>query len=191
MRHKLPKFKYYLVSEYGEQTFRPHYHCLIFFREAVNFDKIQDVINQTWKKGFIYIGSIEQASIHYCTHHHITKGLTPDGLNPTFTLMSRRPAIAYDYIEQRGNYHRQSPELSYVTYDGGQKQVLPRYLKTKIYPKEDLEKIALLCTPQSIVPIKEYFSRNPKHTQKDYAHYRKMFVTQQLTKNIKSKKYKL
>lgn len=185
------KLKYYLVSEYGEQTFRPHYHVLVFFRKIVTIEQIQIALEKSWTRGNHYIGAVEQASIHYCTHHHITKGYTPDGLNKTFTLMSRNPAIAKDYIENVGPYHIGDISKSYVTFPGGQKLVLPRYLKEKLYTKEEQQQIANLCEPKAFVDEQKYFELNPTHTYSKYTKYVEMFKQNQLNKELKSKKHSL
>lgn len=181
------RFKYYLVSEYGETTFRPHYHCLIFFREIVSINRITDVVQKTWNRGFVDIGLCEQASIHYCTHHHISKGYHPDGLNPTFTLMSRRPAIGFDYISRSGSFHIGNPELSYVTFEGGFKTVIPRYYKNKLYTEEERKIIAENAKPKDFVDRVDYFKKNPTHSRQQYVDYLKQWKEKQLSLSIKKR----
>lgn len=42
------KIRYYISSEYGPQTFRPHYHGIIFFDDAYLSTKIATYIVQAW-----------------------------------------------------------------------------------------------------------------------------------------------
>mgnify|MGYP000861102487 CR=1 FL=1 len=134
------KFKYYLVSEYGSKTFRPHYHALLFFRDSIDKDTVTDAIQKAWKYGFIQIGKAESASIHYVTKYIIRKSIDINGLLPTFTLMSKRPAIGIDYINSKKGYH--NINNPYVTFEGGFKGVMPRYYKDKIYSDTEKRLIA-------------------------------------------------
>ena len=42
------KIRYYIASEYGPKTFRPHYHGIIFFDDAYLSTKIANYIVQAW-----------------------------------------------------------------------------------------------------------------------------------------------
>lgn len=43
--------RYYIVSEYGPRTFRPHYHAVIFFNSSHVFGDFGKILSQTWKNG--------------------------------------------------------------------------------------------------------------------------------------------
>ena len=44
------KIRYYISSEYGPSTFRPHYHGVLFFDSKVILDKIKSLIVTSWGK---------------------------------------------------------------------------------------------------------------------------------------------
>ena len=54
-------FKYYLCGEYGSKTFRPHYHFIGF---GLSEDDL-DLIQETWDKGHVEIGTVTMKSCNY------------------------------------------------------------------------------------------------------------------------------
>jgi len=181
------KLKYFITSEYGSKTFRPHYHLLLFFRIAVSTDKVYMDILNTWQLGQIHIASVTDASIHYCTKYHISKFNVVDGLNKTFTLMSRNPAIGSDYVFNQKNYHKHNVNRAYVTHPNGLKGTLPRYYKDKLYT--DLEKKIIgakgKLSTKDFLDEKKYFELNPKHSFSDFCRYRQEYMEQISQKAIK------
>ena len=55
-----PDFKYFLVSEYGDNTGRPHYHVLFF-----GIDFTSAVFRQSWSLGFVSPRPILSGGIRY------------------------------------------------------------------------------------------------------------------------------
>lgn len=53
IRHLFPKdtFSYFMTSEYGGETFRPHYHFLMFCTFKVSVQDFHDMINKYWPYG--------------------------------------------------------------------------------------------------------------------------------------------
>lgn len=47
------ELRYFICSEYGPQTFRPHYHGLLFFDEPELVENIESLINKCWPFGFV------------------------------------------------------------------------------------------------------------------------------------------
>lgn len=45
--------KYFLVSEYGKTTHRPHHHCMFFFRTFVAYPVFSEVLQWSWRYGFV------------------------------------------------------------------------------------------------------------------------------------------
>lgn len=51
---KYQNFRYFLVSEYGKDTFRPHYHALYFFNSTKVSDHFSEILSKTWQtNGFV------------------------------------------------------------------------------------------------------------------------------------------
>lgn len=95
------KLRYFLVGEYGAQTWRPHYHAAVFGLSPVvggGFDGRCGVVKDTWPFGFTFVGSLTPDSAQYVAGY-VTKKMTrrdADGLGsryPEFARMSLRPGI--------------------------------------------------------------------------------------------------
>lgn len=135
---KKVKVRYYAVGEYGENTMRPHYHALVFGSGSPG--KLSRVLTDSWSlkgvpMGHVLVGSLTHASIHYTTKYVINKSNFPKGLQKPFSLMSRRPAIGYNYIVNAKRYHKRNK--SFLVNDHGHVFTLPRYYKEKIFSKLD------------------------------------------------------
>lgn len=131
------KIRYYAVGEYGSNTYRPHYHVILFGECSDN------LIRESWPLGQVHIGTVTQASIQYTlgyivnkswkhTHHRV----------PPFALMSRKPGLGANYMTPQMAAWHKSDRRNYVILDGV-KRHLPRYYKTKLFSKIDLVRIAV------------------------------------------------
>lgn len=47
------EIRYFICSEYGPQTYRPHYHGLLFFDEPQLVENIENLILKSWKFGYV------------------------------------------------------------------------------------------------------------------------------------------
>lgn len=194
-RHNKQKIKYFCLGEYGPKTERPHYHCLLFFKEYISVNKVYDLIKKEWPQGQIFIGQVEEASIHYCTSFHVDKGNTPKHLkksNPSFTLMSTRPAIGSDYYDSNNlkSYHKDINN-PFVTSKDGFKQAIPRLYKQKLYDEQEREFMGLNLKEQYLVDKDKWLMLNPSkglsHYDKYVEDYKKMAYLKQ-QKILKTKK---
>lgn len=135
-------FRYFAVGEYGSKTYRPHYHVIIFGEIPDN------VLDSTWGKGHVHIGSVTSASIMYCLGYIVNgKGWKMrHHREPPFTVMSRgRGAIkglGSNYLTPEMIAWHKSDRKNYAVMDGS-KRHLPRYYKTKIFSKVDMVRIAV------------------------------------------------
>lgn len=110
----LPKVRFFACGEYGGQTFRPHYHLIIF---GLHLDDLlpngknplgdqyfeSKFLDLIWDKGFVSVGSVTYESCAY-VGRYVTKKIGDNkldydelGIEPEFTLMSRKPGIGYQY----------------------------------------------------------------------------------------------
>lgn len=126
-------YRYYIASEYGSNTLRPHYHAIMFFSWVVlqNRDKLEDIIQKCWSYGFVRFDSVSSCSIAYVTKYVLKEQPNTKGDKP-FTLTSRRPGLGHQYVNDMRDWHGQNPQKMYVVMSGGQKYPLPRYLKDKL-----------------------------------------------------------
>lgn len=89
-------FRYYLVGEYGDETFRPHYHVALF---GVSFIEVE-LINRTWGLGFVHVGELNKDSAQYLAGY-VTKKMTKasdirlQGRHPEFARQSNGGGKAF------------------------------------------------------------------------------------------------
>ena len=133
--------RYYLTGEYGSNTFRPHYHMLVFNVPVYDEMKLYELINKSWKNGSSFIGDVTPASIMYVAKYLLKGSVTPDGCEEPFSLMSRRPGIGFQYVERMSDWHAE--EQRTFVQSGSVKQTMPRYYKDKIFSKTDKEEISI------------------------------------------------
>lgn len=74
------KLRYYNVGEYGTETNRPHYHSIMFGLDKPTIAKLQTI----WEKGFVHVGAVTPASIHYVTKYVINHDREVSGREPPF-----------------------------------------------------------------------------------------------------------
>jgi len=124
------QIKYYAAGEYGSKTMRPHYHIILF-------NATTDSIFETWKKGDVHIGEVNESTVAY-TAKYITKpGKIPqfegDTREKEFSLMSKR--LGDNYLTNKiKRWHKADlANRFYLPIKGGGKLPLPRYYKDKIY----------------------------------------------------------
>lgn len=125
--------RYFLTGEYGDKTNRPHYHLLLFNHPVCSEMELYELLGKTWKHGRSFIGSVTEASIMYVAKYLLKGSVIPPGVEPPFSLMSRRPGIGIEYVKRMSDWHHQDIMRTYVVKPGGEKQNLPRYYKEKIY----------------------------------------------------------
>lgn len=142
------KIRYYLVSEYGDKSGRPHYHAIIFGHD---FSKdpgahlvrrglyASPVLDKSWGLGHASSGSVTEASIRYVTNYIIGKSNAPQDKTPTFALMSRRPGIGRAWIDAHSaeTYRRDLVRV------GDFERRPPRYYDTVTFGDDDSAKSAL------------------------------------------------
>lgn len=111
--------RYFAVGEYGDETWRPHYHAAMFGFGASpghgvvgRFEKGRficgcascDVVRSTWAKGFILVGELNEATAAYIAGY-VTKKMTVDGdprlagRAPEFARMSLRRGIGAEAMK--------------------------------------------------------------------------------------------
>lgn len=116
-----PGLRYFIGSEYGEDpehTRRPHYHGFLFnapdwlrdtpctgaYRVEKRSGKsghisfVNTYYNDIWRRGYVSIGDFHPRRAGYLAHYYVDKGDSPEGFEPNFSLMSRRPGIGSGFF---------------------------------------------------------------------------------------------
>lgn len=145
--------KYYAVGEYGTQTLRPHYHAIVF---GCDNNTLVDQWHNTKSAnkdvlGFVTCDTVTEASIHYVTGYVISKygkidEKTGKSVNTwsagdiaPFALMSK--GLGKIYLKHNTKFHK-SNFTTETTKEGGQKQLIPRYYRDKIFNEKERKKLA-------------------------------------------------
>lgn len=99
--------RFYACGEYGSQTGRPHYHLILFNffppdtkPYSVSYSGmrtlISDSISKLWPYGNNVVGDVTPSSCGYVARYCTKKIYGID--DGSFTLMSRRPGLGYEYF---------------------------------------------------------------------------------------------
>lgn len=110
------QIRFYGCGEYGEHTYRPHYHVIIFgygFPDKIPFKYsgtymtyISKLLEECWPHGFSLVADVSFDSCAYVARY-VMKKLNGElgeskyeGIQKEFVNMSRRPGIARDWYEK-------------------------------------------------------------------------------------------
>lgn len=140
-RYYFGRFRYFAVGEYGEQTWRPHYHVAAF---GVPID-CQKVLEKSWTQGQVHVGELNKDSASYITGY-IVKGLRDKGywklrgLEPEFALASNKPGIggpAIDIMAEKVKKFSLDIRQNFNALNFGKKRSVPigRYLADRFNRK--------------------------------------------------------
>lgn len=86
--------RYALFSEYGNEHGRAHYHFILFGFNPLDVKipiyALQDVLQYSWKFGFIHVKACHSNSFRYLSKYLLKKKNVPEGKNENFYLTSNR-----------------------------------------------------------------------------------------------------
>lgn len=141
--------RFLACSEYGSQTFRPHYHAIVFnlpledlrFYSVSRGEKIyqSDLLDRIWSHGSVRVGEATFRSCGYVARY-ITQKLTGKegdfydrhGLEAPALRMSRRPGLAEGYYQAEKEKIWRYDKLVLLNQDNQPFTVLPpRYFDEK------------------------------------------------------------
>lgn len=152
LRKRFGPVRFFMCGEYGETTWRPHFHaCLfgVFFEDREVFSTRQGVtlwtsrtLSALWPHGHSTFGAVtyesaayvaryvvkkitgDAADAHYQVCHPDTGELVP--VVPEFAQMSRRPGVGKPWFEK---FHSDVFGRDAVVLPGGVKVRPPRYYR--------------------------------------------------------------
>lgn len=140
------EIRYFFAGEYGSQTYRPHYHAIIF---GLKLDDLKlykqsldgynyytsEFLSKCWQnKGYVVVGDVSWDTCAY-TARYIMKKQYGSGAEiyerynilPEFTLMSLKPAIGRRYYDEHKDSIYKSDYIFVGTKEGSHKIKPPRY----------------------------------------------------------------
>lgn len=122
-------FKYYIVSEIGENTARGHYHGVFL---GLDSEFLKPFLRKTWDKGFIQCSALIPARISYTLKYMDKQSLGKsykvdlnDVTKLPFALMSK--GIGVDYLKE----HVKDAEENGVLWSNGHFVKYPKYYAKK------------------------------------------------------------
>lgn len=189
--------RYFLSGEYGDKFGRPHYHIILFnvspFEKIFHFEQKRkgEYIGycDCWKYGLVYCGNVTEDSACYVAKY-TTKKLKgkgskefydAHGLTPEFALMSRRPGIGSDFVNEYSDELVQHNSV----ISKGKEYKLPRYYANKLAVKKSLVEVTRLNRERREM-LKELAKRHGfTGSLEDFEHYLDMNREQTLMKKMK------
>lgn len=154
-RWRVAPIRYYGVGEYGDKSWRPHYHAAVFGFPPCEYGQTRrfppgrersccpkcDIIAETWGKGRIDLARLEPHSAQYVCGY-ISKKLTKaddprlEGRYPEFARMSLKPGIGADFVPEIADvqlrYNDKGEEVPFGLRHGPKIMPLGRYLVRKL-----------------------------------------------------------
>lgn len=155
------KLRYFMASEYGDHTSRPHYHAIIFGLELDDLELLREnfqgdkyytspTISKAWPFGYHILGKVTWESAAYVARYTLKKAgdTKPDfyyeyaGIEKEDQLMSNRPGIGYlFYLDHPDLFEYDSYSLP--SGDHPRKVRIPNYFK-KLKKEESLDSARML-----------------------------------------------
>ena len=143
------KMKYFLISEYGPSPLqgeflvhRPHYHGIFFNLVPESYE----TLTFAWKKGFTSFSPVTEGRIKYVSGYMTEKLFVPSGVAPLFSNISQ--GIGLSYVDKYRSFHEGNLDRVYCPIDG-QKRVMPRYYKERLYDESEREEYASYCSAKA------------------------------------------
>ena len=136
--------RFFASGEYGSESFRPHYHAIIFGlelddlvfykRSAQGFQYFNSAsLQEVWPNGFAVVAPVTWETCAYTARYVMKKLTGPEAefyenfnIVPEFSLMSRKPGIARQYYEDHPDLYEHE-FINISTEKGGRKFRPPKY----------------------------------------------------------------
>lgn len=153
--------RYFAAGEYGSQTYRPHYHLLLFGLRLNDLTVLRKnfagqqyytsvLIDKCWSLGYHILGQVTWQSSAYVARYTMKKAThgfdksfyDQASIQPEFQTMSLKPGIGRQYYDDHPDLFDYS-SFNVSTPYGGRKMYPPEYFK-KLYrqdhPREALKR---------------------------------------------------
>lgn len=185
------KLRYMACGEYGEQTFRPHYHAIVFglrLDDLVPYKASRQgyqyfnsaTLDKCWTdengilKGYIVAGAVSWDTCAYVARYIVKKQMGPGssdvyaqlGLTPEFSVMSRRPGIGRQYYEDHPEIWDYD-KINISTLTGGRSFPHPKYLQ-HLYEIDEPESARELADKRYLLAIRD-INHKKRLTDKQYS----------------------
>lgn len=141
--------RFFIAGEYGPQTFRPHYHGLLFNLPNVSIKYVQKILEECWRNGFVSVSRVTPARVGYVAKYINTFTLVPEYYPRPPICASRNPAIGNQIVSNTdiADYCRKTQSFSFkrnVTSYGKNVVVssqIPRLFRERMFSYDELKSI--------------------------------------------------
>ncbi|QCS36480.1 replication initiator protein [Capybara microvirus Cap3_SP_414] len=114
------KYKYYVISEYGPTTKRPHYHGLIFSETPIT----ENLLFKAWRRGFVSLFPLNSPRVNYVSQY-FNKSCPPGpNQDKNFSLSSK--GLGINYLD-KVTFNSFEDYNKHFAIHNGYKLKLPRY----------------------------------------------------------------
>lgn len=152
--------RFYLAGEYGDETFRPHYHLILFGLKLDDLNLFKyssegfpyftsEFIRKCWNKGNHFVCEFSWQTAAYVSRYVVKKLKGRDArfyedfsIQPPFVLMSTHPGLARNFYDANKDYIYRFDGF-YLSNHEGIKVKPPRYFD-RLYDldfPEDMEEV--------------------------------------------------
>ena len=138
------KIRYFVCSEYGPKTLRPHYHAIIWFDSEEVARVIEKMLSSSWSNGFTDFEYVNSTAPQYVAKYVSGNFVLPEILQHdacrTFHLQSQAPSVGY----RSDDYEKFEKEVidgcyGHFEYDSSSQSSVfvqpPGTLETRCFPK--------------------------------------------------------
>lgn len=133
------EIKYYVTSEYcPTSTERPHYHA-IYYNLGVDLYTAELLFKSLWPEGYVTVYEAKEGAAGYISKYLIKDNTTTDSyqddtrMSP-ISIMSK--GLGKSYVKRMMQFHQDDPRNRQYYQSHGEKKVLARYYKEKLFTKE-------------------------------------------------------
>lgn len=162
-----PTIKYYACGEYGTQTYRPHYHAILF-NLPLEHTRDSSLIESTWGKGIVHIGSGNELTFNYVAKYIMkstwkidtiidtdTGEVFADDRQKEFSLMSKR--LGANFLTPAMTEFLKSRLETYVKING-YAYPLPRYYKDRVFTVREKKIMADAAAEAAEITWEKFFN---------------------------------
>lgn len=152
------RIRYFACGEYGTNTFRPHYHAILYGFPYVNLKTIGrsksgfplfecETLSKIWGNGYVTVSPVTWETCAYTARYVMKKVdksydqslYEKNNLEREFVAMSRRPGIGLSYYELNKSKIYEFDQIILSTANGGKIIHPPKYFDDK-YELDNPEK---------------------------------------------------
>lgn len=170
-------------GEYGPQTFRPHYHAVLYFDTVFDIRVVTEIVDKAWGLGFVVVKPCDSDTVNYIVKYLTYKTELPecyDNFKP-FRLVSKHFGANYVTPDVIARYSsllddlQVHPEAYKVRPAKDVVYSMPRYYKDRIYSSSEKAKIGYSIASrlkdereQRLLHDRGLLCRQPNETIIDY-----------------------